>query len=85
MMSTLASEALATLHEAERFLATLTPVSPDYEATVLLVADLRELCGTLTDALDASGTNLARAREIVYGAQAYLRIIRSHQERAAST
>ena len=85
MMSPLATEALATLQEAERLLATLRPASPDYDATVLLVADLRDICATLTDTRHASGANLARAREIVYGAQAHLRIIRARQDRSGAT
>jgi hypothetical protein len=85
MMSTLATEALATLQEAERLLAALRPTSPDYEATALLAADLRDICATLTDTLHAAGANLARAREIVYGAKAHLRIIRARQERSGST
>jgi hypothetical protein len=84
MLSTLATEALATLDEAERLLATLSPGTPDHESLALLTADLREICATLTDPHGSASANVARARETIYGGQAHVRIIRARLERNAS-
>jgi hypothetical protein len=42
MLSTLATEALATLEEAERLLAALPPGTPDHESASANVARARE-------------------------------------------
>jgi hypothetical protein len=85
MLSTLATEALATLDEAERLLAALLPGTPDHESVALLTADLRELCASLTDTHGSASANVARARETIYGAQAHFRIIRARQERNSAS
>ena len=84
MLSTLATEALATLEEADRLLATLSPDSSDHESVALLRSDLREICASLTDSHGSPSANLSRARETIYGAQAHFRIIRARQERNGS-
>lgn len=84
-MSTLVTEALETLQEVERFLASLPRTSPDHDAAALLAADLQDICDTLADSATPAVSNVAGARELVYGAQAHLRILRSRRERIGST
>jgi hypothetical protein len=74
MLSTLATEALATLEEAERLLAALPPGTPDHESVALLALDLREICARLTDTHGSAS----------YGARAGFRVIRTRQERNGS-
>lgn len=72
-MSTIAEEALATLHEAERLSARLPADSKDREAVEDIVAELHEICGQLGA---SEGPSDGRGmREGVYGAQALLRVI----------
>jgi hypothetical protein len=84
MLSTLATEALATLEEAERLLAALPPGTPDHESVALLALDLREICARLADTHGSASANVARARETIYGARAGFRVIRTRQERNGS-
>lgn len=72
-MLTIAEEALATLHEAERLMARLPAGSKDREAVEDIVAELNEICFQLGD--DAGPREARGARESVYGARALLRVI----------
>jgi hypothetical protein len=72
-VSTIAEEALATLHEAERLVARLPAGTKDCEAAEDIAVELREICAQLAD---AEGPSDGRgAREAVYGARALLRVI----------
>ena len=72
-MLTIAEEATATLHEAERLLARLPAGSKDREAVEDIVAELNEICRQL--GLAAGPSEARGAREAVYGARALLRVI----------
>ena len=72
-MSTLAEEAMAALHEAQRLAALLPASTPDHQTAVDLAAELEEVCGQLHDADVPAG--VAAARQAVYAAQALLRVI----------
>jgi hypothetical protein len=70
---TIAEEALATLHEAERLVARLPAASKDREAAEDIVAELNELCLQLADV--GGPSDVRGVREAVYGARALLRVI----------
>lgn len=68
----LVAETLRAWRDAERFLESVPPDTPDHETALLLVAQLRQLYGELTTAGDASETRLRASTALVARATATL-------------